>query len=67
MRKADGAVSLFKDRTLRGWLEGILNIIIILTGIFFLSAGTYATIQGIIDEYEAGSVGRPFSCASNGI
>ncbi|TGJ85306.1 hypothetical protein E0Z10_g3456 [Xylaria hypoxylon] len=67
MRKADGAVSLFKDRTLRGWLEGILNIIIIITGVFFLTVGTYATIQGIIDEYAAGSVGRPFSCASNGI
>ncbi|KAJ3577999.1 hypothetical protein NPX13_g2571 [Xylaria arbuscula] len=67
MRQADGAVSLFKDRTFRGWFEGILNIIIILTGIFFLTAGTYATIQGIIDEYAAGTVGGPFSCASNGI
>ncbi|KAI0526495.1 amino acid transporter [Xylaria bambusicola] len=67
MRKADGAVSLLRDRTFRGWFEGILNIIIILTGLFFLTAGTYATIQGIIDEYEAGTVGRPFSCASNGI
>ncbi|RYC63242.1 hypothetical protein CHU98_g2964 [Xylaria longipes] len=67
MRKADGAVSLFKERTLRGWLEGILNIIIILTGVFFLTAGTYATIQGIIDEYEGGSVGKPFTCLSNGI
>ncbi|KAI1306341.1 N amino acid transport system protein [Xylaria venustula] len=67
MRKADGAVSLIRDRTFRGWFEGILNIIIILTGAFFLTAGTYATIQGIIDEYAAGTVGRPFSCASNGI
>lgn len=67
MRKADGSVSMLRDRTFRGWFEGILNIIIILTGIFFLTAGTYATIQGIIDEYEAGIVGRPFSCASNGI
>ncbi|KAK5629610.1 hypothetical protein RRF57_005325 [Xylaria bambusicola] len=67
MRKADGTVSLLRNRTFRGWFEGILNIIIILTGVFFLTAGTYATIQGIIDEYEAGTVGRPFSCASNGI
>jgi len=67
MRKADGAVPLLKDRTLRGWFEGILNIIIVVTGIFFLTGGTYATVQGIIDEYEAGTVGRPFSCASNGI
>ncbi|KAI0199656.1 N amino acid transport system protein [Astrocystis sublimbata] len=67
MRKADGAPSLFKDRTLRGWFEGALNIVIILTGAFFLTGGTYATVQGIIDEYEAGTVGRPFSCASNGL
>ncbi|KAI8628644.1 amino acid transporter [Xylariaceae sp. FL1651] len=67
MRKADGTVSLIKDRTFRGWFEGILNIIIIATGIFFLTAGTYATVQGIIDEYAAGTVGSPFSCKSNGI
>ncbi|GAP89231.2 putative n amino acid transport system protein [Rosellinia necatrix] len=67
MRKADGAVSILKDRTFRGLFEGVLNIIIILTGVFFLTVGTYATIQGIIDEYAAGSVGRPFSCASNDI
>ncbi|KAI1168011.1 amino acid transporter [Nemania serpens] len=67
MRKADGAVSLFKDRTLRGWTEGVLNILIILAGVFILTVGTYATIQGIIDEYAAGTVGRPFTCKSNGI
>ncbi|KAI2637314.1 amino acid transporter [Xylaria nigripes] len=67
MRKADGAISLYKDRTLRGLFEGILNIIIILTGVFFLTVGTYVTIQGIIDEYASGTVGRPFSCDSNGI
>ncbi|KAI1116073.1 hypothetical protein F5Y14DRAFT_449252, partial [Nemania sp. NC0429] len=67
MRKADGHVSLLRDRTLRGWVEGVLNILIILAGIFFLTVGTYATIQGIIDEYTAGTVGRPFSCKSNGI
>lgn len=67
MRRADGVVSIIKERNFRGWVEGVVNIIIILTGIFFLTVGTYATIQGIIDEYAAGSVGRPFSCTSNGI
>jgi hypothetical protein len=27
MRKADGSISLLKDRTFRGWFEGILNIV----------------------------------------
>ncbi|KAI1432343.1 amino acid transporter [Xylaria sp. CBS 124048] len=67
MRKADGDVALIKERTFRGWFEGILNIMIILIGVFFLTVGTYVTVQGIIDEYATGLVGRPFSCASNGI
>ncbi|KAI0180144.1 transmembrane amino acid transporter protein-domain-containing protein [Hypoxylon sp. FL1284] len=67
MRKADGAVALLRDRSLRGWFEGILNVIIILTGLFFLSAGTYASVQGILDEFALGTVGSAFQCASNGI
>ncbi|KAI1777530.1 transmembrane amino acid transporter protein-domain-containing protein [Hypoxylon cercidicola] len=67
MRKADGAVALLRDRTFRGWFEGILNIIIILTGIFFLTVGTYASVQGILDEFALGTVGSAFQCASNGI
>lgn len=30
MRKADGSVALLKDRSFRGWFEGILNIVSIL-------------------------------------
>ncbi|KAI1769048.1 transmembrane amino acid transporter protein-domain-containing protein [Hypoxylon sp. FL1150] len=67
MRKADGAIALLGDRSFRGWFEGILNIIIILTGIFFLTAGTYASVQGILDEFALGTVGTAFQCASNGI
>lgn len=67
MRKADGAVALLKDRSIRGWFEGVLNIIIILTGVFFLTVGTYASVQGILDEFALGTVGSAFQCASNGI
>ncbi|KAK8028014.1 hypothetical protein PG991_005070 [Apiospora marii] len=67
MRKADGSVALLGDRSFRGWFEGILNIIIVLTGLFFLTAGTYASVEGIIEEFEAGTVGSVFQCASNGI
>ncbi|KAI1335144.1 amino-acid permease [Xylariaceae sp. FL0016] len=67
MRKADGAVAVVKDRSLRGWFEGLLNVLIILTGFFFLTVGTYATVQEIIDEYALGTVGSAFQCASNGI
>ncbi|KAK9779042.1 putative Amino acid transporter transmembrane domain-containing protein [Seiridium cardinale] len=67
MREADGSVALVKDRSFRGWFEGILNVLIILTGLFFLTAGTYASVEGIILEFEAGTVGSVFQCASNGI
>ncbi|RYP85421.1 hypothetical protein DL769_000974 [Monosporascus sp. CRB-8-3] len=67
MREADGHISLIKDRTVRGWLEGVLNVVIILTGFFFLTAGTYVSVQSIIDQFESGSVGTVFQCASNGI
>ncbi|KAI0128468.1 amino-acid permease [Xylariales sp. AK1849] len=67
MRKADGSISVFKDRSFRGWFEGVLNILIILAGIFMLTVGTYASVEGIIEEFEAGSVGSVFQCASNGI
>ncbi|KAI0024962.1 transmembrane amino acid transporter protein-domain-containing protein [Xylariomycetidae sp. FL0641] len=35
--------------------------------VFFLTGGTYATVQGIINEFEAGSVGAAFQCSTNGI
>lgn len=44
-----------------------LNVFLIIVGIFFLSVGTYASVQGIIDSFEAGEVSGVFSCASNGI
>ncbi|RYO82660.1 hypothetical protein DL764_009578 [Monosporascus ibericus] len=67
MREADGHISLIKDRTVHGWLEGVLNVVIILTGFFFLTAGTYVSVQSIVDQFESGSVGTVFQCASNGI
>ena len=44
-----------------------INIIIILIGLLFLTAGTYASVQSIIDGFRAGAVGGVFSCASNGL
>ncbi|ETS76413.1 hypothetical protein PFICI_11800 [Pestalotiopsis fici W106-1] len=67
MRRADGSVAITGDRSFRGWFEGALNIIIIITGFFFLTAGTYASVEGILLEFEAGTVGSVFQCTSNGI
>lgn len=67
MRKADGGLALIKKHSIGGYAMAALNIVIILTGLFFLTAGTYASVQAIIDEFESGSVGSVFTCASNGL
>ncbi|KAI9790265.1 MAG: hypothetical protein M1816_005290 [Peltula sp. TS41687] len=61
------------DGTTRGWVvkdtlvNKLLNAAIILVGCYFLTAGTYTTVQSIINDYHAGLVGGVFTCASNGI
>ncbi len=67
MRGADGRVALVKERSIMGYLMGALNAFIILVGVFFLTAGTYASVQAIVDEFDSGSVGGVFTCASNGL
>ena len=67
MRRADGRIALVREHTVAGYLLGALNIVIILIGLFFLTAGTYVTIESIILQFEGGAVGGVFSCASNGL
>lgn len=67
MRRIDGGVNWLREQTLYGYMMFALNISIILIGIFFLTAGTYTSVQSIIDSYAAGQVGGVFTCASNGI
>lgn len=66
MRKADKEVGRRHNRVF-DVLSMTLNGLIILVGVYFLSVGTYASVQGIIDQFEAGTVSGVFSCASNGI
>jgi hypothetical protein len=40
----------------------VINILTVLIGAFICVAGTFVTIKLIIDAYESGSVGSPFSC-----
>ncbi len=55
-----------KENKIFDLLSNILNVLIILTGVMFLTVGTYASVQGIIDSFEAHEVPGVFSCASNG-
>lgn len=39
-----------------------LYMFTVIVGLFMTVGGTTTTIQSIVDAYEAGSVGTPFSC-----
>ncbi|KAK4159502.1 amino-acid permease [Cladorrhinum sp. PSN259] len=72
MRKADRTISVSGRDTGGGsrtaaFLLGSLNIFIILIGVFFLTVGSYASVEGIIEAFRLGSVGSVFTCASNGL
>jgi len=47
--------------------ETLINYFLIALGLFILVAGTYVSIQSIIDSYNASAVGSVFSCASNAL
>ena len=66
MRSADSRKGLQRQPIL-DYLSVALNVVIILTGVMYLTLGTYVSVQGIIDQFEAGEVGGVFSCKSNGI
>ena len=65
MRKADYGEGFWKVRGIRGWVGFVVNIILIMIGFLFLSAGTYASVESIIQGYEADKFGGPFTCQSN--
>ncbi|KAH8808394.1 amino-acid permease [Xylogone sp. PMI_703] len=63
MRRVDGGKAWIRNMSLYGHCMLALNILIIAIGIFFLGVGTYASVQSIIDS----SIGKVFTCASNGL
>ncbi|KAL3480153.1 transmembrane amino acid transporter protein-domain-containing protein [Aspergillus californicus] len=67
MRHDDYGSDFYKTRGIRGWVGAIVNVGLIAIGLYFLGPGTYASIESVILDYEAGTVGSPFSCADNGL
>lgn len=66
MRAVDKTVGQ-KHSPITDWVGIVVNVFLIACGILFLTVGTYASVQTIIDGYEAGTVSGVFECASNGI
>ncbi|KAI0932395.1 hypothetical protein AcV5_004366 [Taiwanofungus camphoratus] len=46
----------------RRWRGTILAVLTILSGAFICIAGTYVSVKLIVEAYNSGVVGRPFSC-----
>ncbi|KAL8661154.1 MAG: hypothetical protein Q9202_005869 [Teloschistes flavicans] len=67
MRRADYGPGWITKRGIRGLWGFSLNVAIILIGCYMLTAGTYATVQSIIDNYHSGLFGSAFSCESNAL
>jgi len=66
MREADQKIGRHHSK-ITDMTGNIVNLILIAIGIAFLTVGTYASVQGIIDQFEAGTVAGVFSCATNGL
>ncbi|KAF4557005.1 Transmembrane amino acid transporter-like protein 4 [Elsinoe fawcettii] len=67
LRRARDGPGFWKNRGIRGWVGIIVNISLIGVGIFFLTVGTYATVDSIIQGYRMANFGGAFTCADNGL
>ena len=47
--------------------ETAFNYLLIIMGAYILVAGTYSTVQSIIDNYKLDAYGKPFTCVSNAL
>lgn len=65
MRRVDHGKNYYAVRGIRGWIGFLTNVFIVLVGFFFLTAGTYASVQSIIDDFQGGIKGV-FTCENNG-
>ncbi|MCJ1394820.1 hypothetical protein MMC18_007700 [Xylographa bjoerkii] len=67
MREADYGPGWYTKRGIRGLWGTVLNAVIILIGLFMLTAGTYASVDSIVLGYQQAAFDGAFSCENNGI
>jgi hypothetical protein len=67
MRRVDYGAGYMTSRGARSMIGAIFNIFLIFVGLFFLSAGTYASVESILAGYRQSSFGGAFSCDDNGL
>jgi len=60
---------IYKGEIFRGAgriVENFTAALMMIAGLFFFGAGTYTSIQSIIDSYAVGAVKKPFQCTNTG-
>ena len=67
MRRADHGPSYITSRGVRSITGFVFNVILIMIGLLFLTAGTYASVESIIQGYQQASFGGAFTCDTNGL
>lgn len=67
MRRVDYGSNYITSRGFRSIIGWTINIFLVFVGLFFLGAGTYASVDSIILGYEQASFGGAFTCADNGL
>lgn len=67
LRHATYGDGFWRTRGIRGYAGLAFNIGLCIIGLLFLTAGTYATVQSIINGYQTTGFGGPFSCQDNGL
>jgi len=67
MRRADHGAGYITSRGFRSIAGFAFNILLICIGLLFLTAGTYASVESIVQGYNSGTFGGPFTCKSNGL
>lgn len=55
----------FKKTSKEHWIKAVISFFMILIGVFVTAAGLYASGTSIKEQFNAGAIGRPFSCADN--
>lgn len=68
MRQVDyGTWTFITSRGLRSMIGFTINFFWILVGLYFLGAGTYVSVQSIVDGYASSQFGTAFTCGDNGL
>lgn len=59
--------NLWKGQGVLRKLETCFCVFLIMAGLLVFGAGTYTSVEAIIQNYRAGLVKSPFGCASNAV